>query len=437
MRATSGIRIRKKFIHPGHYSVKSAKNRIESISFNMNCLRKDSNNSKEILDSPSHLQDTLKTLADSSLCNTYNTFSDSIVKINNNDKKKKQKNYFCYNIFNPNVSSFVDNLSNDEDFRRTYTSIAFHKIKTCYKHQGEVLRYYCVDCEKAYCDRCFNCNTERESGHKNHRLIDYLDYHELKLTYLQKEIKNKKDDMDYYIKRCEKYIESYEAEKKIVLEQINNLKNNYISRINNYITQIKEMMTTMKNYKDNIINKENLIKNFLTDLSREKLNKFENIRDLKKKFFINKNQPYNIKDINNIIKIREFKIFFKTFHTYVIKLSRQTLDSPKELLIEIKLRDIDSEYENNATFKIQHRRDWKPESAVIYFSLPKNKNKFSRNLKGYFLLRKYSGETESFNLTLKENKSFLFLSNDIPWDKFYYDNDNISIKATFFDLYFA
>lgn len=407
--------------------------------------------SKETLDSPSNLQDTIKTFGDSSTFNTSKQFQinnpiNTINKLKEHYSKTSRK-FRYYNIFDTDNNDIIGNNSdknislveNEKIYNKTqnYTHM-YKKSKLCKFHHEEKICYFCIDCQRYFCNKCL-LNYQYMNKHKNHRIVNYLRYVQLKLPKLKKELKNKYNDIEWYISRCNKYIENYETEKKLFLEQMDSLKQNYINQINEYINKIRQMITMMNKYKSDILMKEEEIDKFFKfELFRDKINQIENITELKNKFEFNKSEPFTQKNINNIITSLKFKIEFKSFHTDLIKLSKKRLESSDETIYEYKLNLNKNYFENNdeSSFKIQHRRDWNPESVVVYFSLPKCEEKYYRNVKGFFLFRKYSGDTQIYSLNKKENNYFIFLSRDIPWKRFFSGDDFVFIKGMFFDFYF-
>ena len=410
---------------------------------------------KEILDSPSNLQDTIKTLGDSSTLkfSKQSQLNNHITDIN------KLKGYYCpitsrkfnfYNIFdiennydtfdNNNINDRIMDLNENINFYyKTLDNNIFieNKYRTCKFHLNEKIYYFCINCKWLFCNKCLSSN-QYMIRHKSHIIVNYSRYNQLKIPKLEKELKNKYINIEWYISRCNKYIENYEIEKKLFLEQIEGLKRNYINKINNYITKIKKMIELMNDYKNTIFEKQKEIETFLnTKLFRDKINQLEDYKQLKDKFIFNKNEPFSQKDINNIITSFKFRIAFKSFHTDLIKLSKKTIESNAETIYEIKLNLNNSIEENDdSSFKVQHRSDWNPESVLIYFSLTKNKDKYYRNSKGFFLFRKYSGDTQIYSLNRKENNFYIFLYREIPWKRFFTGDDFIFIKAMFFEYYF-
>ena len=407
--------------------------------------------SKETLDSPSNLQDTIKTFGDSSTFNTSKQFQisnpiNTIAKLKEHYSKTSRK-FRYYNIFDTDNNDIIGNntdknislVENEKIYNKTQNYTHMNKqSKLCKFHHEEKICYFCIDCQRYFCNKCL-LNYQYMNNHKNHRIVNYLRYVQLKLPKLKKELKNKYNDIEWYISRCNKYIENYETEKKLFLEQIDSLKQNYINQINEYINKIRQMITMMNKYKSDILMKEEEIDKFFKfELFRDKINQIENITELKNKFEFNKSEPFTQKNINNIITSLKFKIEFKSFHTDLIKLSKKRLESSDETIYEYKLNLNKNYFENNdeSSFKIQHRRDWNPESVVVYFSLPKCEEKYYRNVKGFFLFRKYSGDTQIYSLNKKENNYFIFLSRDIPWKRFFSGDDFVFIKGMFFDFYF-
>ena len=258
--------------------------------------------SKETLDSPSNLQDTIKTFGDSSTFNTSKQFQisnpiNTIHKLKEHYYSKTSRKFHYYNIFDTDDNGITDNNSDknislvekEKIYNNTQNYTHVNKqSKLCKFHHNEKISYFCIDCQRYFCNRCI-LNYQYMNKHKSHRIVNYLRYVQLKLPKIKKELKNKYYDIEWYISRCNKYIENYETEKKLFLEQIDMLKQNYINQINEYINKIRQMITLMNKHKSDILMKQEEIDKFLKfELFRDKLNQIENLTELKNKFSFNK-----------------------------------------------------------------------------------------------------------------------------------------------------
>lgn len=274
--------------------------------------------------------------------------------------------------FNNNTNSNISSDINDIEF--------------CDKHPDQPLYYYCMDCNKGYCRTCFVFFGEEKDKHNHHKIIEYEKYKLNNVSLFAKEKENledKSEELNAYIKRCEALKECYEFERKIVLNYIKKIVDNYNSEIDENIETLDSIIKTYRNYLEQI---EKCVKDIQKIYSNTKVNKeFEEMLMNKIKN-VNEIKYYNSKEIDtysdlskniNInvyqTKLKKFEIKQKSFH-YKIPL----LESDK--------------YNLSITQK--------GNEVQIYIYWPEDKNfddKF--NLLPFIFLRKKNKNWESFQLT--------------------------------------
>ena len=159
----------------------------------------------------------------------------------------------------------------------------------CEKHNDQFLSYYCIDCDKAYCRTCFVFFGDEKDKHNNHLIIDYEKSQNLKISEMKKsliKLKEKSDEINSFINRCETLKYCYNFEKK------------------NFEDFVKIIM---KRFEENTIKKINQI-NEIINVFKHQIAELEKCQNEIKKFFIKAKTNKNIdKDKNLIEKINKFK----------------------------------------------------------------------------------------------------------------------------------
>ena len=242
--------------------------------------------------------------------------------------EKNTKCYYCKNKMNyddmisvpfmKNVVSFIEKItipsfekiqSNSPERNINTDKIIFHpnyEVQKCYvrkclspkklinsnrceKHNDQILSYYCIDCDKAYCRTCFVFFGEEKDNHINHLIIDYEKAVNLNISEMKKnlnKIKEKYDELNLYINRCETLKNCYNFEKKNFVDFVKNILKKFEEETIKKINQINETI--------------NIFKRQTTEL--------EKCQNEIKKFFIKAKVSQNIeKDKNLIEKINKLK----------------------------------------------------------------------------------------------------------------------------------
>ena len=242
----------------------------------------------------------------------------------------QEQNFYEYNIrkrdsniFNSDLDEFnIDNYNRDVvveknniirknlsireyDNKIKSNNIEKNKIENnnkdfCLNHSSRELKYYCIQCDKEYCEICY------ENHFYNHNIIHYsnINYIEFKqLLLIKNSIKEKNNLLQDYIDNCEQYIKSYNAEKVLIIKEFNRIINNYINNIEMKIEEIKTIIEDIRKKQNTIKNNNSLINQYLElyyKLNKEnkniKLNNYEE--------FIKNN--YSINSKNNLLEKHKF-----------------------------------------------------------------------------------------------------------------------------------
>ena len=305
---------------------------------------------------------------------------------------------------------------NDKDF-----------VEYCPEHENELLYYYCLDCGKAYCKTCFVFFGEEKDKHNDHSIIEYEKYKNMSFPLLKKNVDKLESNIQHVeenIKRCISYKDTYEYQRRIGNEFINNLQDAFnnqidviISSIDDHIKKLKEYINEYTKYKKDIDEFYNVVKNkksnnhpdkscesLIIKLTKINQHKFfsskdiEKLSDLSKNFYVNTYQS----------KIGEFN-HENIFLSRGLKLG----NSPCELVVDNKQKD----------------------EVNICLNIPKNKFHGIHNFKGMILIRKKGECIQSYDLDeYNEDYNFYHLKKKIPWD--FIGSSIFKLKGILYDFYF-
>ena len=305
---------------------------------------------------------------------------------------------------------------NDKDF-----------VEYCPEHENELLYYYCLDCGKAYCKTCFVFFGEEKDKHNEHSIIEYEKYKNMSFPLLKKNVDKLESNIQHVeenIKRCISYKDTYEYQRRIGNEFINNLQDAFnnqidviISSIDDHIKKLKEYINEYTKYKKDIDEFYNVVKNkksnnhpdkscesLIIKLTKINQHKFfsskdiEKLSDLSKNFYVNTYQS----------KIGEFN-HENIFLSRGLKLG----NSPCELVVDNKQKD----------------------EVNICLNIPKNKFHGIHNFKGMIFIRKKGECIQSYDLDeYNEDYNFYHLKKKIPWD--FIGSSIFKLKGILYDFYF-
>ena len=348
---------------------------------------------------------------------------------------KKDKCGFCRSNTNFNemisvpfmdvVVNFVEKFFNKN---KNYINNIDKELEYCPEHENELLYYYCLDCGKAYCKTCFVFFGEEKDKHTEHSIIEYEKYKNMSFPLLKKNLDKLESNIQHVeenIKRCISYKNSYEHQRKVGNEFINNLQDAFnnqmdviISSIDNHIKKLNDYINEYNKYKKDIDEFYFMIKHKntnnhqdkscesliikLTNINQHKFfssKEIEKLSDLSKNFYVNTYQS----------KIGEFNHENK-FLSRGLKMG----NGPCELVIDNKQRD----------------------EVLISLNIPKNKFHGIHNFKGIIFIRKKGECLQSYDLDeYIEDYNFYYLKKKIPWD--FIGSSIFKLKGILYDFYFS
>ena len=301
----------------------------------------------------------------------------------------------------------------------------------CPNHPEEKLFYYCLDCNRGYCQTCFVFFGEEKDRHISHNIIEYEQYKNMNFTSL-KTYEDKMNSfiykVDENIKRCNSYKICYEFERNKGNLLIENLKKEFNRQIDSNLRIINEEISKLQKFKENYEKYKLELNKYYTELSK-KNNINNNIYAYQKmsQNLINKlssltsKKFYSSKDMEKLIDLsREMHV-----HTYLSKLgefNHETIflskslkmgDSPYELIIDNKKRN----------------------EVNIKLIIPKNKITFGHNFSAFVFVRKKGCEANTYELEEgKEDDNYFYYMKKIPWD--YFGESIFKIRGILYDYYF-
>ena len=337
--------------------------------------------------------------------------------------------------FMEKVVNFVDkffnkkNISEDNDYNSNKDFLEY-----CPEHLNEMLYYYCLDCGKAYCKTCFVFFGEEKDKHNGHSIIEYEKYKNMSFPLLKKNLDKLESNIQHVeenIKRCISYKESYEHQRKVGNEFINNLQDAFnnkmdviISSIDNHIKKLKEYINEYNKYKKDIdefyymIKHKNSNSNPNSNLHQDKsceslIIKLTNINQ--HKFFSSKDIE-KLSDLSKNFYVNTYQSKIGEFNHENIFLSRglKMGNSPCELVIDNKQRN----------------------EVLISLNIPKNKFHGVHNFKAMILIRKKGECMQSYDLDeYNEDYNNIYLKKKIPWD--FIGSSIFKLKGIMHDFYFS
>ena len=327
------------------------------------------------------------------------------------------------------VVNFVEKFFNKD---KTYINNIDKELEYCPEHENELLYYYCLDCGKAYCKTCFVFFGEEKDKHTEHSIIEYEKYKNMSFPLLKKNLDKLESNIQHVeenIKRCISYKESYEHQRKVGNEFINNFAFNnqmdvIISSIDNHIKKLKEYINEYNKYKKDIdefyymIKHKNSNSNSNSNLHQDKsceslIIKLTNINQ--HKFFSSKDIE-KLSDLSKNFYVNTYQSKIGEFNHENIFLSRglKMGNSPCELVIDNKQRN----------------------EVLISLNIPKNKFHGVHNFKAMILIRKKGECMQSYDLDeYNEDYNNIYLKKKIPWD--FIGSSIFKLKGIMHDFYFS
>ena len=259
-------------------------------------------------------------------------------------------------------------------------------IEFCDKHPDQPLYYYCMDCNKGYCRTCFVFFGEEKDKHNHHKIIEYEKYKLNNVSLFAKEKENledKSEELNAYIKRCEALKQCYEFERKIVLNYIKKIVDNYNNEIDETIETLDSIIKTYKNYLEQI---DKCVKDIQKIYSNSKVNKEYEEMLMNKIKNVNEIKYYNSKEIDTYSDLSKNI----NINVYQTKLKKFEI---KQKSFHYKIPLVDSDKYNLSITQ-------KGNEVQIYIYWPEDKNYDDKfNLLPFIFIRKKNKNWESFQLT--------------------------------------
>ena len=323
------------------------------------------------------------------------------------------------------VVNFVENFFNKN---KNYINNIDKELEYCTEHENELLYYYCLDCGKAYCKTCFVFFGEEKDKHTEHSIIEYEKYKNMSFPLLKKNLDKLESNIQHVeenIKRCISYKNSYEHQRKVGNEFINNLQDAFnnqmdviISSIDNHIKKLNDYINEYNKYKKDIDEFYYMIKHKNTNTHQDKsceslIIKLTNINQ--HKFFSSK-EIEKLSDLSKNFYVNTYQSKIGEFNHENIFLSRglKMGNGPCELVIDNKQRD----------------------EVLISLNIPKNKFHGIHNFKGIIFIRKKGECLQSYDLDeYIEDYNFYYLKKKIPWD--FIGSSIFKLKGILYDFYFS
>ena len=305
---------------------------------------------------------------------------------------------------------------NDKDF-----------VEYCPEHENELLYYYCLDCGKAYCKTCFVFFGEEKDKHNEHSIIEYEKYKNMSFPLLKKNVDKLESNIQHVeenIKRCISYKDTYEYQRRIGNEFINNLQDAFnnqidviISSIDDHIKKLKEYINEYTKYKKDIDEFYNVVKNKKSNNHPDKSCESLIIKLTK----INQHKFFSSKDIEKLSDLSK-NLYVNTYQSKIGEFNHENIflsrglkmgNSPCELVVDNKQKD----------------------EVNICLNIPKNKFHGIHNFKGMILIRKKGECIQSYDLDeYNEDYNFYHLKKKIPWD--FIGSSIFKLKGILYDFYF-
>ena len=326
------------------------------------------------------------------------------------------------------VVDFVDKFFNNKNVEEEKNNSDKEFLEYCSEHPNEILYYYCLDCGKAYCKTCFVFFGEEKDKHNEHSIIEYEKYKNMSFPLLKKNLDKLESNIQHVeenIKRCISYKNSYEHQRKVGNEFINNLQDAFnnqmdviISSIDNHIKKLNDYINEYNKYKKDIDEFYYMIKHKNTNTHQDKsceslIIKLTNINQ--HKFFSSK-EIEKLSDLSKNFYVNTYQSKIGEFNHENIFLSRglKMGNSTCELVVDNKQKD----------------------EVNICLNIPKNKFHGIHNFKGIIFIRKKGECLQSYDLDeYIEDYNFYYLKKKIPWD--FIGSSIFKLKGILYDFYFS
>ena len=305
-------------------------------------------------------------------------------------------------------------------------------LEYCPKHKNEVLYYYCLDCDHAYCKTCFVFFGQEKDKHEGHNIIEYKKYKTMSLPLLKKntdKLESNIQQVEENIKICQSYKQAYEHEREIGNDFIKNLLKEFNKQMDEALQMIDDKIKILKEY----INEYSKHKKEVDDFNQSIKDNIDISDESSENLIINLTK-INKKKIISLKEIEKLKSFSKdiSFNTYQSKFQEFNL---KNFFLNKSLKIGSSPYEIIVANK--KRKDRKDVDIIL--KIPKEKTSVQHNFKSFILIsKKEKGEyIQTYNLDeYKEDDNFYYLKRKIHSD-FFGDVNIFKLKGILYDFYFS
>ena len=214
-----------------------------------------------------------------------NSNSNSQININNinNENKNISKIQIISNKLEFERESRINNENNFKQFSN------FKRGEQCPKHIGEIIEYYCLNCNTKHCSKCLMIISKESKIHETHKIITI----EQKNKYNLEEIKEDINDLSNVVNDLSEFKDIIDMDKKIIEK-----KEEFVKKV---IDEFKEYFSKISGQKkDRLKIKEDLIQNQLDRINNIRISYIESLND-----FVERDDEYALKEYQQ--KIKDFK----------------------------------------------------------------------------------------------------------------------------------
>ena len=325
---------------------------------------------------------------------------------------------FVEKFFNKNAD-LTDSI--DKDF-----------LEYCPKHKNEVLYYYCLDCDQAYCKTCFVFFGQEKDRHEGHNIIEYKKYKTMSLPLLKKntdKLESNIQQVEENIKICQSYKQAYEHEREMgndfiknILKEFNKQMDDTLQIIDDKIKILKEYINEYNKHKKEVDDFNQSIKDNKDISGESSENLIINLMKINKKKIISLKEIEKLNRLSKDISFNTYQSKFQEFNLKNIFLNKSLKmgSSPYEIIVDNKKR--------------KDRKD-----VDIILKIPKEKTPVQHNFKSFILIsKKEKGEyIQTYNLDEnKEDDNFYYLKRKVHSD-FFGDVNIFKLKGILYDFYFS
>ena len=331
--------------------------------------------------------------------------------------------------FMSTVVDFVEKVFEKDKDGEIKFSETFQEF--CPNHPNDKLFYYCLDCNRGYCQTCFVFFGEEKDRHVSHNIIEYEQYKNMNF----KTLKSYEDKINLFInkineniKRCNSYKSCYEYERNQGNKLIENLKSEFNRQIDSNIHLIEEEISKLQAFKESYekyklelnkyyaeLSNKNPINSNIYAYQKMSQNLINKLSSLTSKKLYSSKELEKLIDLSRGMQVRTYLSKLGEFNHETIFFCKNLKmgDSPYELIIDNKKRN----------------------EVNIKLVIPKNKITFGHNFSSFVFVRKKGCEANTYELEEgKEDDNCFYFKKKIPWD--YFGESIFKIRGILYDYYF-